>query len=166
MGRSHWRGEKPRRTATRGQRRRQGPGHRDRAVSVHVSRMSACWPRRRAGHGKTELASLAPGGRTLENEATRIHDDDAVGELADLIEVLRNEQDGRSLAAMPIDEIVNEFSGGHIQSLCGGCDDERVRIRSELTAEEHLLNIPAGEIAAFLMRSASLDVELPDRRGS
>ena len=76
-----------------------------------------------------------------------INDRDPVGDIHDLIQFEGYEQDSYALVPLPDQHLVHIFNGADIQSARGLNGDQQPGIVGDLSADDDLLLIAAGEAA-------------------
>ncbi len=114
-----------------------------------------------AGHQQAELAfgRLRP---ALADDAAVAHDEDAVGERADLVELDGDEQDRLAAVAHGDELAVDELDRADIDAARRLADEEHGRIVLHLAREHDLLLVAAGEIRGLQPAVGRADVVLLD----
>ena len=132
----------------------QPPGLRETALELHSPAP--------AGHEVADLLDRRRPGVELADDLALVDDEDPVGERADLVEVLAHEQD-RDAACSGLAEVrVHRLDRADVEPARRLGDDEDERIVVELSPEDELLEVAAGEVAHGRPRPGGLHVVAPD----
>src|ERR1700719_3134044 len=109
-------------------------------------------------HFFTDELDVGLVGRRFVNEFSAGHDDDAVGEREQLVEVFADEQDGDAVVA-GLDELrVDEIDRRKIEAEAGIGGDEYLRGAGTQLAREHgTLDVAAGKVADGRVGTGCLD---------
>ena len=100
-----------------------------------------------AGHQEAE-ALLGGSGGSMLTMRPFVHDGDAVGERADLVQLGRDEQHRRARVALGDELAVDELDGADIHAARGLRGEQHARLAADLARDDDLLLVAAGERAA------------------
>src|SRR5581483_10563268 len=81
----------------------------------------------------------------------------------DLVELERDEQDRAAAVALGDEALVHVLDRADVQAARRLSGDQDLRVARDLTRDDHLLLVPAGEGAGARPRAAAADVEVLDQ---
>ncbi len=96
------------------------------------------------------------------DDASAVHDRDAVGELQHLVQLGGDEQHGRARVALEDDLPVDELDAAHVQAAGGLVEHQQLEVAAELARHDELLLVAAGERPGADRRGGRANVELLD----
>src|SRR5207248_9099392 len=98
-----------------------------------------------SGHEQADLLHVRLGARRLADDRALVHDRDPVGEREDLVEVLADQQDRDTLAGGVAQVLVHGLDRADVEAPRRRGGDEQLRQDRELSREDDLLQVAAGE---------------------
>src|SRR6185312_7858272 len=156
-------------SATSAQR---GSGARDRAkdfiadCSNRANRGGCTIHDSRVRHHQTEHAFVGVASRDIADDASVAHDEDAVGERHDLVELDRYQKHRATGVAMLDELAMNELDGADIHAARRLSDQQDFRRARQLPRHDQFLLVAAGKIVRAHKRLSRPHVELVHQHGA
>ena len=97
-------------------------------------------------------------------DAAGVHDRDPVGEVDELVEVGRDDEDGDAAIGELADALADRGDRPDVEAVGRLAEDDDARIERELASEDRLLDVAAAELADRRPLGRGPDVELLDER--
>ena len=98
--------------------------------------------------GRHQQADLLPlGGRAVDegDDLAAVHHGDPIGQLQDLVELGRHEQDGRPRVALGDDLLVDELDAADVEAAGRLVEHQEPKLAAELAGDDDLLLVAAGQ---------------------
>src|SRR6478736_2355251 len=115
-----------------------------------------------AGHVTPDLLQIGARGRSLVDDSTFTHDQDAIGQGEHLVQIRADQEYGRARVSRLHDACANFRDRRKIQPKTRVCYDQESNLPVQLAGQYCALHVSSGQVSNSLVRCRRLDALLPD----